>query len=303
MFNRRCLDIIIMKSKDYYLKKVLRGNYRRNSNQKTRSAYFLKYYSYLINRFKRKGIPQIANDGPIWMFWWQGEEAMPPIVQKCYMLAKKNAPVDHTIVLLTEKNYREYVDIPSYIIEKVRNKQITLTHFSDILRVSLLAEYGGLWMDATMFTTGPIPLEFFKKDFFSIRTPDDGQWVSRCLWTGFFMGGVKGHPLFQFMRDLFFDYWKEHTELLDYFLIDVGIVMAYDNIPLIRQSVDRGVWNTDQLFFLQKNISKPFNQEQFDHVLAQWSFFKVTYRDYFGKLVPYNEKGEETFYGYLLKFE
>lgn len=234
------------------------------------------------------------------MFWWQGIDTMPPIVRKCYDLAVLHAPKNNQVILLTEANYKDYAHIPQYIVEKVKTGVITLTHFSDILRVSLLYEHGGLWMDATLYSADYIPERIFTQSFFSVRTPKEGDWVSRCLWTGFFMGGVKGHPLFGFVRDLFFSYWKEHDELLDYFLIDLGIVMAYDNIPQIKKSIDSGVWKTDKLFIPQSNIDKIIDLNRYHEILKEWSFFKMTYRDFFGKLIADKQNGQYTWYGYML---
>lgn len=294
------IDESIVKLSDWLLRKVKRGGWTRGSNQRMRSWYFRRHYGYLVEEYKAAAIPTGQNDGPVWMFWWQGEESMPPIVRKCYDLAVAHAPEGHPVILLTERNCRDYAYIPEYIINKVRRKAITLTHFSDILRVSLLWEHGGVWMDATMYTAAEMPAAVFSKPFFSVRTPDDGQWVSRCLWTGFFMGGVKGHPLFGLVRQLFFDYWKGHEELLDYFLIDVGIVMAYDGIPQIRNSVDDGVWLTDKLYYPQNHIDQLIDIDLYRQMVREWPFFKMTYRDYFGKLMVKNDNGEYTWYGYML---
>lgn len=293
-------DAFLVKLFDWILMKVLRGHWRRNSNQALRTWYHYRHYGYLIDKWRNNDVPSAQNNGPIWIFWWQGETSMPPMVKKCYELAKVHAPQNHPVVLLTKENYKQHVTIPKHIIDKVKSKTITLTHFSDIVRVSLLYEHGGLWMDATLYSAGAFPERLFEQSFFSVRTPDDGQWVSRCLWTGFFMGGIKGHPLFGFMRQLFFDYWKEHDELLDYFLIDLGIAMAYDNIPQIKQSVDDGVWNTDKLFVPEKNITKPIDIARYQSIIAEWPFFKMTYRDYFGKLMIKNPEGQYTWYGYML---
>lgn len=298
--KKQKFDNFLVKFSDWLLRKVERGKWTRNSNQKMRSWYFRRHYGYLVDKYKDQPIPTGPNNGPIWMFWWQGEESMPPIVKKCYNLAVAHAPKGHHVILLTEKNFRDYADIPDYIIDKIKRKIITLTHFSDILRVSLLWVHGGLWMDATMYAASSIPPALFSKSFFSVRTPDDGLWVSRCLWTGFFMGGTKGHPLFGFVRQLFLDYWKSHEELLDYFLIDVGIVMAYDSIPQIKDSVDNGVWRTDKLFYPQNHIDQPIDIPFYEHIVKECPFFKMTYRDYFGKLVVKNDKGEYTWYGYML---
>lgn len=298
--NTKKIDGALVKLSDWLLHKLLRGRWRRSSNQRMRSWYFRRHYGYLVEHYRQEPVPTTANEGPVWFFWWQGEATMPPIVRKCYELAKAHAPKAHPVVLLTEQNYADYATIPDYIINKVKAKTITLTHFSDILRVSLLCEHGGLWMDATLYVAKEMSEDIFSEPFFSVRTPDDGQWVSRCLWTGFFMGGTEGHPLFRFMRQLFFDYWREHDELLDYFLIDLGIAMAYDGIPQIRKSVDECAWHTDKLFVPQDNIAKPMDEERYQRMVEEWPFFKMTYRDYFGKLMVKNPEGQYTWYGYML---
>lgn len=296
----RDLDATIVKINDWLLKKILRGKWKRSSNQRLRTWYFYKHYDYLLKKYNNATISIDKNDGPIWMFWWQGIHAMPPIVRKCYDLASHHAPKAHPVVLLTEQNYDKYVNVPEYIVRKVKSGIITLTHFSDILRMSLLYEHGGLWMDATLYSADIIPENIFNQEFFSVRTPYEGDWVSRCLWTGFFIGGVKAHPLFGFVRQLFFDYWKDHDELLDYFLIDLAIVMAYDNIPNIQKSIDGGVWKTDKLFIPQSNIDKFIDVNQYNELLKEWTFFKMTYRDYFGKLIAEKQNGKYTWYGYML---
>lgn len=296
----RKIDASIVKISDWLLKKILRGKWTRGSNQRMRSWYFYKHYGYLLEKYHDTVIPVGKNDGPIWMFWWQGLDAMPPIVRKCYDLACAHAPENHPVILLTQQNYSQNVHIPEFILEKVKSGVITLTHFSDILRMSLLYEHGGLWMDATLYTAGKIPEKVFEQGFFSVRTPKEGDWVSRCLWSGFFMGGVKGHPLFGFVQQLFFDYWKDHDELLDYFLIDLAIVMAYDHIPQIQKSIDEGVWKTDKLFVPQSNIDRFIDVNRYHEILKEWTFFKMTYRDYFGKLISEKQNGQYTWYGYML---
>ena len=67
-------------------------------------------------------------------------------------LLQRHAPVfrrtpGHSI---TEKNYKDYVNMPDYIIRKQQSGEIDLTHFSDILRMMLLARHGGIWMDSTL---------------------------------------------------------------------------------------------------------------------------------------------------------
>ena len=104
----------------------------------------------------------------IWVFWWQGYENAPALVKKCIDSVRKNAGT-HPIILLTKDNWQSYADIPDYIIKKVSAGNISLTHFSDILRMVLLAEHGGLWLDATIFVSQSIPDYCFTLPYFSIH--------------------------------------------------------------------------------------------------------------------------------------
>ena len=74
---------------------------------------------------------------------------MPPVVKACYAAMKRCAG-SHPIILVTQHNFADYVTIPDYIMEKQSRGIIDLTHFSDILRMMLLREHGGIWMDSTL---------------------------------------------------------------------------------------------------------------------------------------------------------
>lgn len=42
---------------------------------------------------------------------------------------EKNVNNSQRIVVLSEKNYRDYVDLPSYVIEKLNKGKISITNF------------------------------------------------------------------------------------------------------------------------------------------------------------------------------
>lgn len=46
---------------------------------------------------------------------------------------------------------------------------ITNTHFSDLLRIELLINHGGLWLDATTYLTGTLPNYISENDFLFIE--------------------------------------------------------------------------------------------------------------------------------------
>ena len=77
----------------------------------------------------------------IWLFWDTTEK--PPLV-RCTIDRVKSLNPDHEIRLLDAKNLSDYID-SSFLI----HNHITSSHKSDIIRLELLAKYGGFWLDAT----------------------------------------------------------------------------------------------------------------------------------------------------------
>lgn len=125
----------------------------------------------------------------VWVFWWQGiNSETPEIVQNCIESIKNNFK-SHEVVIITKENFSSYVSIPNYILEKMNNKIISITHFSDILRANLLSEYGGVWLDATCFLTGSIEDEIESKLFYTNNLPYE-DWlkvfVGKGKWSAFF---------------------------------------------------------------------------------------------------------------------
>jgi hypothetical protein len=77
----------------------------------------------------------------IWLFWDTPEK--PPLVKSTIARVKSLNP-DYDIRLLDTKNISSYID-SSFL----SREDITLSHKSDIIRLELLARYGGFWLDAT----------------------------------------------------------------------------------------------------------------------------------------------------------
>lgn len=100
----------------------------------------------------------------------------PPLIQACINSTRKNAG-NAEVIVITKDNISDYVDVPAYIMEKKRKDWISFAQLSDIIRFLLLEKYGGLWLDATVFTAKEIPENYFDYDFFSQHT----KWQKTCF--------------------------------------------------------------------------------------------------------------------------
>ena len=83
-----------------------------------------------------------------WTCWWQGVENAPLLVQKCIERMNRFSN-GYEVRVVTEANVNDYIRLPEYIIQKHEQGIIPHAHFSDIVRLMLLREYGGIWIDST----------------------------------------------------------------------------------------------------------------------------------------------------------
>ncbi|GEO70623.1 capsular polysaccharide synthesis protein [Levilactobacillus acidifarinae] len=225
-----------------------------------------------------------VDDSKIWVFWYQGKSAMPEVVRTTFNSIIENSN-NHEVVLLTGQNVGKYIDIPIVIQEKVENKSVTLTEYSDIIRACILARYGGLWLDATVLVTRLIPDEIFKKSFFTIKNLEDERdplfyiSVSHLRWTTYVMGGKANNELFLYLADALVKYNSDESALIDYLLLDYFIEIGYEKIPFFKKSLDElSVSNSEkEELVLRMNATFPDSKTQ--RLLKSDTYmFKLTYK-------------------------
>ena len=238
----------------------------------------------------------MTEDAPIWVCWWQGEQNMPPIVEACYRSLKRHAGT-HPVNLITFENLNDYITFPSYIIEKQKEGKITLTHLSDILRFSLLAKYGGLWIDSTVFVTGDLDLT--GKKFFTVKCnrPDDGYYVSKYRWTGFCIGGDKTNVLFHAVRDMLFTYWDCKDRLIEYLIVDYLIEIMYQGNHIVKDMIDGNPFNNEKLDEMYHYMNDTCDDEMFRKLCEDTDLHKLSWK---AKYSRKDGKGVETLYAYIL---
>ena len=190
----------------------------------------------------------VPDDAPIWVLWYQGENKMPDIVKACYLSVLRNAH-NHPVHLLTSENLDEYIEIPQFIKKKVENKNITLTHYSDIIRMGVLSKYGGIWIDSTVFVSKPI--SSYKSAFFSIKQKRSyKKYVNNGnLWTSYLIGVPVHDTISKFVYDFFISYWKLNDYMIDYYLIDYVLSIAYDLFPQMRKAIQDNSFEYEKVYY------------------------------------------------------
>ncbi len=150
----------------------------------------------------------------IWFCWLQGYEAMPDIVSKCYERVKKFHS-DKKIIFIDSNSYSNYINIPNYIVDKWNKGLISHAHFSDIIRTSLLAEFGGTWIDSTTYLTSAIPDYVFDGRMFMFDMSNEDDMM---IYNNWFIYTKKNNRVFIALRDYLYLFWKKENKVREYFI-------------------------------------------------------------------------------------
>ncbi|WP_242367908.1 capsular polysaccharide synthesis protein [Lactobacillus intestinalis] len=236
---------------------------------------------YLQEAQKRVSTQELSsNDGPIWILWWQGIDQMPLLVRNCIQSVKNNCG-SRKVILITKKNLDQYFTPSERIKQLKKVNKIPMAHFSDVIRFNLLKEYGGLWLDATIFVTHKLSSDYFSQFFTCSGYPDEDYFfVTEGNWCSFLMGGSPNHPVFQFMSAFYDLYWKDNDELIDYFIIDYALKYAWkNNLGDFKVFTHNNFKKYNPcLFNLMPLLNRPFNKRTWEKISKNTDLYKLTYK-------------------------
>jgi hypothetical protein len=255
----------------------------------------------VIDSFKESEDKSSPAEKKIWVLWLQGSDNVPEIVKLCINSIIKNKS-ECEVNLLDESNLAEYIDIPKYILDFYKEGNISNAHFSDIIRIMLLKKYGGIWLDATCLVTRPIPMNILEFTTYNAKGiaefPFSSYWFELDHWEGYFLSGKKNDLFYIFMENMLFEYWKTHTSLVDYLLINHFAKIGRDLIPKIKkcyESIPNNNQKIEQLLFELKNVyTEKWRNDFFSN---DTYIYKLNRRKHY----PTNTlSGRMTVYGWLL---
>lgn len=229
---------------------------------------------------------------PIWFCWLQGYDSMPPIVQMCLKSIKANSN-SHPIVFISLNNFKEFITLPHHIVQLYSEKKIGYAHFADIIRTALLYNYGGCWIDSTVFLTSKLPEEIFNSNFFSVKLPTDKFFISQGRWSNFFMACHSGNKLMGYTLELFNRYLLKKTYFIDYFMMDYFMDMALDVDDEEKSQLDAMEYNNENIHVLKSHLNDEYSAKHFAELCGDTYIHKLTWR-----MIP-QEVSYNSIYKYL----
>lgn len=161
---------------------------------------------------------------------------MPDVVAFCFQSVELYKG-DAELIRLTDATVRDYVELPNYVWEKYQDKTFSPAFFSDYLRLALLTRYGGVWLDATILLSAPLPERYCELPWFAYqRDPQEKNklyWMQAAPgyfgWTKDFKVKLLSSIIFAQPRQpillaclaLLDNYWREECTLRHYFLFHI----------------------------------------------------------------------------------
>lgn len=264
--------------------------------------YFEKRYGEFFNSYSFTAtVPDDdpAMRGKVWACWWQGEDNAPAIVKRC-LQSVRSAAGEHEVIVLNDNNYREYADMPDWIVDKYNKGIISRTQFSDVLRFTLLSQHGGIWLDATMYCSAPLPSDAFERDLFTISRPDcDHMSVAAGRFSDFCFGcNYESRRIFATIRDACYRYWETNDTLVDYLTNDYMIVLMQKLDPeYIGRAFAAIKPSNPRMADLLVHLNDPYDVKLWKEITSQTSLFKLSWKT----PAVVEAGGKKTFYGKLIK--
>lgn len=216
----------------------------------------------------------------IWFCWLQGLNEAPETVHVCYESLKRHLP-DKEIKVIDNFNWREFVELPEYLVKKWEKGRIPAAIFSDLLRLELLIKYGGTWIDSSVLCTGfgtQITQKaqiFLDCDLFLFQYTPEGtmKGISISNW---FITSCTNNEVLMAVRDMLYTYWKDYDCTLDYYMFHLFFEMVAREFPEQVGAMPYG--SSQRSIALMRHWNEKFDQEQWDRLVSRVAFHKLSCR-------------------------
>ena len=223
----------------------------------------------------------------IWQYWGQGFDNVPEAVRICLDSVERHKG-NYKLIRLSDDNLSEYIDFPKEIIRKRDSFQRTA--FSDLLRLALLATYGGVWLDATTLLTDSLPTQYFDYGFFLFQR--DENEVNKDYWENsyaYYWGWYEGFKVrvlnsiiyaqkenntIQDLYNMMCSYWLNNNTYPYYFFFQILFDCLVTRMPDRKCPVV-----SDCLpHYTMQIVTDNFSYISFEEVLKLTSIHKMTYK-------------------------
>jgi hypothetical protein len=170
----------------------------------------------------------------IFILWLQGWENAKWLNKQVAESWKINNP-EWKVHLIDLVNLKDYVNDIDYIYDEQKN--IIPSHKSDIIRLSLLKNHGGVWADATMLCMQPLDHWVHEavepSKCWMYHGDCAGQMSNGCaIW---FIISQKDEYIISKWKDAMDNFWNSNSTSENYFMTDELFIKLYNNDSYFKE--------------------------------------------------------------------
>lgn len=240
------------------------------------------------------------NDDVVWQFWeipTNPSSSGNDLVSSCMRSISQYIWDGYEQKILNLEESKHYILFPDFVYEKLEAKApgFTITAFSDILRLALLIQYGGIWADATILALRPLKDIYllnreetgfsFERSFDELpktrrewRHYDSGyfSWspFSRVGWLNSLIVSGKNKKTLSELLRILLSIWKHESNYPHYFTTQI----IYNHL-ILKKGFPRFTFQSDvPVHFLQKYANETYNKETFDEIKRKYPIQKMNWK-------------------------
>lgn len=239
-------------------------------------------YGHITHRKDNRVKVKDCGNEYVWFCWLQGIDNAPDMVKVC--LVSQRRMFGNNVVVLDAENYRQWVTLPTFIEGKYRKGYIPGALFSDLLRLELLIQYGGTWIDSSVLVNPtrlreedalwkPTMEQLMNSELFIFRYLRKGKVVGISNWL---IHAKAGNPLLMDLREMLLAYWRDYNCTVEYYIFHLFFSVVAKRYPEMIAQMPRG--NSYHSIMLGSQLDKDFNEEWWKELTEHVCFHKMNYR-------------------------
>jgi hypothetical protein len=244
-----------------------------------------KLYENIIFNYLLRYIPKKVDQGlrkknlvgiPVFQYWSTGLDNAPEIVRFCVNSVKKNTLNMHHIEI-NDMNFDQFVEVPAQIKTKYAKGKISPTHFSEILRFALLSNYGGFWIDSTVYLSGEIE-NYARDPFFAFSTtPKYLMGDEKLSFSSWFLYSERNGIYVQYIYQMLINYWLSEGRYLHRYYLHYCMTHVLKALNKDKNITTNDFESNVLSHYLQIELQEKTHVERLKTIVAKTKVHKLSY--------------------------
>lgn len=206
----------------------------------------------------------------VYTYWNAPVETAPPLVRACIAQLRRVHP---SLRVLDGDSARDLVEIPDRVAALLEHDRPA--HFSDYVRTAVLAEHGGVWVDATAWVDRPLDDELRRCLRAGTVFP---RWTRRQIGN-WFIASHAATPIIALQRLALDAWWAANDDLPDYFLYHRVFEVLQVLVPEARGQWDAvPTLSSTAAHLLQLEMMQPWRPGVVRQILDVSPLQKLSYK-------------------------